>query len=572
MPPKKSPGDAPASRISAHTKKSRPEVIKLWEKLDSQSRGYVTVLEILKQSKLVEAECPEFIREFQQVAKDGRVSRTDFLEFCLGRRVSASSKDSGTHAVDMKLLKDMFDAVAGPGGEIRLADLIKHRARIKEVFPPLLEKFGEIDLNNNSTVTWAELEVFAGGTGEWLEYQLDRVVGLELLKQQIRQFHKSVILDKQRREAGHDIKTEGKYHMIFQGNPGTGKTSLARVVAQLLHRIGIIQSDLLVEVQRDKLVAEYVGQTGPKTQKVIEEARKGVLFIDEAYRLSQEGGKSDFGREAIEQLMAAMNDPPGKAPIMVFAGYADDMDTFMQANSGLYRRIAYTFDFSDYSTQELAEILNSVVKGAGFQLSADLASGNFRRLEAVIESNTLPQAREMMNGGICERIFDFAKQSLDSREAARTPAAVPSLELLEQDIVDACKRIPLPPSREQGDSQKASTDQNAVLRRTEAKLRRAEAEVKRLQAELRAAKVKSRVAWGSDDQITSSSRYSARSCCQHFFGCLVLYLLQFCRALKAMCSCLVSSMRRAVSKKDATGAVVGIEPSKEEPSIVPRSP
>eukprot|EP00930_Biecheleria_cincta_P101404 TRINITY_DN93054_c0_g1_i1.p1 TRINITY_DN93054_c0_g1~~TRINITY_DN93054_c0_g1_i1.p1 ORF type:complete len:573 (-),score=115.07 TRINITY_DN93054_c0_g1_i1:104-1822(-) len=572
MPPKKSSGDSPPSRVPAYTKKSRPELIRLWEKLDSQSRGYVTVHEILKQSKLVESECPEFIREFEQVAKDGRVSRADFLEFCLGRRVSSASKDSSeTHAVDMKQLKDMFNFVAGPGGEIRLADLIKHKARIKEVFPPLLEKFGEIDLDNNSTVTWAELEVFAGGTGEWLEYQLDRVIGLELLKQQIRQFHKSVILDKQRRKAGHDIKTGGKYHMIFQGNPGTGKTSLARIVAQLLHRIGIVQTDLLVEVQRDKLVAEYVGQTGPKTQKVIEEAKKGVLFIDEAYRLSQEGGKSDFGREAIEQLMAAMNDPPGRAPIMVFAGYADDMDTFMQANSGLYRRIAYTFDFSDYSTQELAELLNSVVKGAGFRLSADLASDNFRRLAALIQTHTLPQAREMMNGGICERIFDFAKQSLDSREAARTPKDVPSLELLQADIVDACKRIPLPPCRDQADPQKGSTDQTAILRRTEAKLRRAEAEVKRLQAELRAAKVKSRVAWGSHEQITSQE-YSAISCCQHFFGCLCLYLLLCCQAFRALCFYLASCMRRAVFKKDAADSVSALTPSTREVSVVPRSP
>ncbi|CAE8640325.1 unnamed protein product, partial [Polarella glacialis] len=333
---------------------TRADLLRIWEKLDTASKGSVTVKDVLKQSKLLEAECPEFISEFEQVAKDGRVSRQAFLDFYLvTKRPSLGGKAAidVPQDVDMVKLRAMFDAVVGPGSEIRLADLVKHRARIKEVFPPLLEKFGEIDLNNSSTVSWSELEIFAGGTGEWLEYQFERIIGLELLKQQIRQFHRSVVLDKRRREAGHDVKTGGKYHMIFQGNPGTGKTSLARVVAQLLHRIGIIQTDLLVEVQRDKLVAEYVGQTGPKTQKLITEAKQGVLFIDEAYRLSQEGGKSDFGREAIEQLMGAMNDPPGQAPVMVFAGYADDMESFMNANSGLYRRIAYTFDFSDYSSQ-----------------------------------------------------------------------------------------------------------------------------------------------------------------------------------------------------------------------------
>merc|ERR1712232_955126 len=103
-------------------------------------------------------------------------------------------------------------------------------------------------------------------------------------------------------------------HMVFRGNPGTGKTSMGRLMAKLLCRVGLLPSAELREVQRPDLVAEYVGQTGPKTRKIIEESKNGVLFIDEAYRLSA-GGKNDFGREAIEELMASMNDPPGKAPI-----------------------------------------------------------------------------------------------------------------------------------------------------------------------------------------------------------------------------------------------------------------
>merc|ERR1712048_238203 len=173
----------------------------------------------------------------------------------------------------------------------------------------------------------------------------------------------------------------GKYHMIFQGNPGTGKTTMSRIIA------------------------EYVGQTGPKTQKVIEESKSGVLFIDEAYRLSQNGGKSDFGKEAIEQLMGAMNEPPGQAPVMVFAGYPDDMDEFMKANSGLYRRIAYTFDFTDYAPQDLAQILNGIATGSGFKLASELITADYAELADLIKNNTMPEARELMNGGICERIF-----------------------------------------------------------------------------------------------------------------------------------------------------------------------
>ncbi|CAK9086244.1 Protein CbbX [Durusdinium trenchii] len=555
----------------ADGKKTRAEAIRIWDKVDVGKKGFVTVPEVLKQSKLLEHECPEFIRDYESVARDGRVTRNAFLDFCVGKATAEECKRD----VDMKQLRRMFDEVAGPAGQIRVADLVKHKVRIQEVFPPLLEKFSEIDLNMTSTVSWAELEVFAGGTGEWLEYQLDQVIGLELLKQQIRQFHHSIVMDQKRRDTGHNVRTISKYHMIFQGNPGTGKTSLARIIAQLLHRIGIIKTDVLVEVQRDKLVAEYVGQTGPKTQKVIEQAKQGVLFIDEAYRLSQEGGKSDFGREAIEQLMAAMNDPPGKAPIMVFAGYADDMDNFMQANSGLYRRIGYTFDFSDYSCFELAEILKSIVTNAGFRLAPALIKNNLQATAALIEANTLQQAREMMNGGLCERLFDFAKQSLDAREAV-VSASNPSLELTEGDLLEACRRIPPPPMREGRESSATSQASDQVarrLQRTEAKLRSAQSEIHRLQAQLRAVKA-ARSAWKSGD-LDTRSRCSMEGCCHRvrkFFrflwtACILCATLTL-HKLYYVCCC------QCVPKKEKfTTPIIRIHPADDsKPGPAPLSP
>eukprot|EP00438_Fugacium_kawagutii_P033373 Skav231034 [mRNA] locus=scaffold1869:260877:262010:- [translate_table: standard] len=377
-------------------------------------------------------------------------------------------------------------------------------------------------------------------------------------------------MDQKRRETGHNVKVVGKYHMIFQGNPGTGKTSLARIVAQLLHRIGIIKSEILVEVQRDKLVAEYVGQTGPKTQKVIDQAKQGVLFIDEAYRLSQDSGKSDFGREAIEQLMAAMNDPPGKAPIMVFAGYADDMDTFMQANSGLYRRIGYTFDFSDYSPFELAEILNSIVTSFGFKLAQPLTVNNFSRVAAIIENNTLPQAREMMNGGLCERLFDFAKQSLDAREAM-VSASNPSMEVTEGDLLEACRRIPPPPVREGRESSAASADTAGLaqkLQRSDAKLRCAQAEIHRLQAQLRAVKA-ARNAWNSGDLEGRGPRFCQRIL--NFFHVLwaacVLCAASLLRGAIYFCCC------RCVRKEEFTTPIIWISPADGgKPGPAPMSP
>lgn len=450
-------------------KRNKLDLQRVWDKLDSRKKGVVTAEQVLRNTVFLEAECPEFIRGFQDVAKDGRVTKQAFFDLVLGKKTSPRSKDGAAAKADLGVLRQLFEDIVDPAGnELRLSDLVRNRERISKVFPALLENFSDIDLDGSATISWDELRVYAGGTCEWLEFQLDRVIGLADLKQQIRDFHRSVVLDKRRCDAGHEVKTGGKYHMIFQGNPGTGKTSLARIVAQLLHRIGIIRTDLLVEVQRDKLVAEYVGQTGPKTQKAIEEAKQGVLFIDEAYRLSQDAGKSDFGKEAIEQLMGAMNDAPGKAPVMVFAGYPEDMDAFMSANSGLYRRIAYTFDFGDYSSQELGQILDSMTRAAGFCIDPDLLADDYARLAELIEEHTLPEARRMMNGGICERIFVFAKQALDAREALRTlrsAQAPPSLEITEDDIVEACGRIP--PPRKQGGPSKAvagAMGVNAIVR------------------------------------------------------------------------------------------------------------
>ena len=195
-----------------------------------------------------------------------------------------------------------------------------------------------------------------GDTRSWLEYEFGNVVGLTTLKDQIMAFYTAIAMDRARAAMGHAVDGQTQYHMIFKGNPGTGKTHMGRLMAKLLHRLEITKTDTLVEVQRGDLVATHIGQTAPKTRERIDEAKEGLLFVDEAYRLAG-GGEKDFGQEAIEELMSAMLHEPGKAPVQVFAGYVDDMDRFIQTNAGLYRRFQYTFDFTDYSPSELAEIV-----------------------------------------------------------------------------------------------------------------------------------------------------------------------------------------------------------------------
>ncbi|CAE8650318.1 unnamed protein product, partial [Polarella glacialis] len=519
---------APRGRASL----TKPDLLNLWKKIDTKNNGFATLEEVLGKGKLLQEECQDFIDNWASVAKDGKVTRQAFLDFCMGTK--AKSKGTAEKEVELEInlesLRSLFDRIVpvrDAKQELRLADLVAHKAELEAVFPGLVKRFSGGDLDGSQTLSWDELRILASGTDEWLEYKFDRIIGLQKLKDQLRQFHQSVMLDKKRAKAGHEVKTGGKFHMIFQGNPGTGKTTVARLVAELMQRIGIIETDLLVEVQRDKLVAEYVGQTGPKTQAVIEEAKSGILFIDEAYRLSGGGGK-DFGREAIEQLMGAMNDSPGKAPVMVFAGYPDDMEAFMNANSGLYRRIAYTFEFTDYDPSDLAQILEFTAKSAGFYLQKSLSGPEGReRLAGLIAERTLPEARAMMNGGLCERLFTFAKQSLDDREMKKGKGGGPiSMEILEEDLIGACTRIPPPPAREakvtvgsDGGGGKGGPDPAATavltsqlsaaqrrVEKAEARCLELEVEAARARAEVQVMKEASHAAAGGADKMADYQR------------------------------------------------------------------
>lgn len=185
------------------------------------------------------------------------------------------------------------------------------------------------------------------------EYELSQFIGLETVKEKVRQFASYVEFQQAAKQKGAIIPA-GNMHMVFTGNPGTGKTTIARVMVNLLYSIGVIKERKLVEVERKDLVAEHVGQTAIKTNEVIERAMNGVLFVDEAYSLAG-GSKGDFGGEAIATLIKAMEDHKDEL-IVIFAGYKDEMRTFLKMNSGIESRIGYTFHFEDYSVNELLQI------------------------------------------------------------------------------------------------------------------------------------------------------------------------------------------------------------------------
>ena len=183
--------------------------------------------------------------------------------------------------------------------------------------------------------------------------ELDRMVGIDSVKKQL---HELVSLVKYYQLSGRDVLNTFKLHTVLVGNPGTGKTTVARLLAQLYNALGILERGHIVETDRQGLVAGYVGQTADKTDKKIQEAYGGLLFIDEAYSLTQKGNeRGDFGDEAIQTLLKRMEDKRGEFFVCV-AGYPDNMDTFLRANPGLNSRFDQTFYFEDFSPEQLVDI------------------------------------------------------------------------------------------------------------------------------------------------------------------------------------------------------------------------
>lgn len=193
--------------------------------------------------------------------------------------------------------------------------------------------------------------------------ELNALTGLNSVKNEI---HELVKLVRFYRDIGKDVMNSFSLHTIFSGNPGTGKTTVARILAKIYKALGILEKGHIVEVDRQRLVAGYIGQTATKTAALIEESKGGVLFIDEAYALTQ-GGGNDYGKEAVETLLKRMEDQRGEF-IVIAAGYPDNMNQFLESNPGLKSRFDKHLQFEDYSADELMEIAENMYAGEGLKL------------------------------------------------------------------------------------------------------------------------------------------------------------------------------------------------------------
>lgn len=198
--------------------------------------------------------------------------------------------------------------------------------------------------------------------------ELDReLVGLKPVKARVRDIAALLLVERARKEVGL-VAGSPSLHMSFTGNPGTGKTTVALRMAQILHRLGYVRKGHIVAVTRDDLVGQYIGHTAPKTKEVLKRAMGGVLFIDEAYYLYRPENERDYGQEAIEILLQVMENQRDDL-VVILAGYKDRMETFFRSNPGLSSRIAHHLDFPDYSAEELEAIAGRMLAAMQYRLS-----------------------------------------------------------------------------------------------------------------------------------------------------------------------------------------------------------
>jgi len=274
--------------------------------------------------------------------------------------------------------------------------------------------------------------LLAGSNAAAVLDALDReLVGLAPVKRRVRELAALLVVDRARRELGIEAGPPS-LHMCFTGNPGTGKTTVALRMAEILHRLGFLRRGHLVPVTRDDLVGQYVGHTGPKTREAVKKALGGVLFIDEAYALYRPENERDYGAEAIDILLTAMEEQRHDL-VVILAGYADRMDRFFESNPGMASRVAHHVDFPDYTGPELAAIAERMLERLHYRFSpaaraafdeylalrmAQPRFSNGRSVRNALDRARLRQASRLFaRGGLADRDALVTLEESDIRQS-----------------------------------------------------------------------------------------------------------------------------------------------------------
>jgi probable Rubsico expression protein CbbX len=277
-------------------------------------------------------------------------------------------------------------------------------------------------------------EVLAQSQVESVMDLLDRdLIGLAPVKQRIRDIAALLVIDKLRKNLGLGAQAPSggmganmSLHMCFTGNPGTGKTTVALRMAEILHRLGYCRKGHLVAVTRDDLVGQYIGHTAPKTKEVLKKAMGGVLFIDEAYYLYKPDNERDYGQEAIEILLQVMENQRDDL-VVILAGYKDRMDTFFQSNPGMSSRIAHHLDFPDYAVGELLQISQHMLADQHYRYADGAREAFAEYLDLRIHQPHFANARSVRNALDRARLRQASRLFAD-RDRVLTEADLTTIE------------------------------------------------------------------------------------------------------------------------------------------------
>ena len=260
--------------------------------------------------------------------------------------------------------------------------------------------------------------------------ELDDLIGLGSVKKEVRSLANFVKLQKQREAQG--LKTaKVSYHLVFYGSPGTGKTTVARIVGRIYKDLGVLKKGHTVETDRAGLCGQYVGQTGPKTDSVIMKALDGVLFIDEAYALTPEGGSgNDYGQEAVSTILKRMEDYRDRLVVIV-AGYKNEMKRFIDSNPGLQSRFNRYIDFPDYSPEELVKIFKMYMKKNQYTLAEDAEEYLLEQFENAVAHKD----RNFGNARFARNVFEKSIQAQANRLGGQSGLSTRQLtELTAEDL------------------------------------------------------------------------------------------------------------------------------------------
>ena len=324
----------------------------------------------------------------------------------------------------LKGVIDTYDEIMRALSELRLErdDLAGKKLSLtcKDDLPYVLVAEEEIRISDY-------LPTGYNGEEEAVEKELDNIVGLDMVKDYIKSLKEYYAMQKRRREEGLKAGELNK-HMIFTGNPGTGKTTIARIVSKYLKAIGVLSGGQLVEVSRGDLVGRYVGHTAPLVNQVLKSALGGVLFIDEAYSLYR-GEDDTFGLEAIDTLVKGIEDNRDNL-IVILAGYSKEMKNFLESNSGLKSRFPNIIDFPDYTGDELTAIAKITAKSKGYRIAEDAIEPMREFFERVQATN----AREAGNGRLVRNKVEEAILNQSKRLVAEPDADISLLEPLDFDF------------------------------------------------------------------------------------------------------------------------------------------